>query len=520
MARIHNVPHSRSSIRLLPAMSQETYERWARCLLNIERHVRPQSFDTWFRPTSVNRFDGDILEIEVPTSYFADFVESNYLNLIQRAVEDEAGLKPRITFAVSDDGRSSIETAAAGRSATVSGDQDAPLRPATSFEPKTSELPFPSSSSPAVESQSQSTPRAQIEPASSRESFSSRLLFTPLNQRYTFETFIVGEGNRFAHAAAQAVATSPGQTQFNPLVIYGGVGLGKTHLLQAIGHNALSQMSDLRVAYVPSEKFMSDFIESLRTRKTGEFQRNYRSADVLLIDDIQFLLKGEHTQNEFFHTFNALHQNGKQIAMTCDSPPGELEGLEERLISRFQWGLVTSIEPPDLETRIAILHQKAEIYGIHLTEEVATFLGNYVSSNIRELEGALNHIMACCAVNQVELSVEAARKIVQERLPSESTHLSIEGIQKRVARHFDLTQQLLIGKTRKQEVAMPRQIAMFLAKRLTKSPLKEIGFHFGNRDHSTVIHAVQTIEKKCREDADLARTVEALSESLKQDNIL
>ena len=503
-------------------MPQETHELWARCLLNIERHVRPQSFDTWFRPTTVNRFDAEILEIEVSSSYFADWVESNYLNLIQRAVEEEASLTPRITFAVADEGRPAQGVAPGASNVPVpSPEGDVPLRPMATAEGK-GELPFPS---PQMATAAQNNPslaasRTQIEPASSRESFSSRLLFTPLNQRYTFETFIVGEGNRFAHAAAQAVASSPGQTQFNPLVIHGGVGLGKTHLLQAIGHNALSQESDLRVAYVPSEKFMSDFIESLRTRKTGEFQRNYRSADVLLIDDIQFLLKGEHTQNEFFHTFNALHQSGKQIAMTCDSPPGELEGLEERLISRFQWGLVTSIEPPDLETRIAILHQKAEINGIHLSEEVATFLGNYVSSNIRELEGALNHIMAFCAVNQVELSVEAARKIVLERLPSESTHLSIEGIQKRVARHFELTPQLLVGKTRRQEVSTPRQIAMFLAKRLTKSPLKVIGFHFGNRDHSTVIHAVQTIEKKCQADPELARIVESLSESIQQDTTL
>ena len=261
---------------------------------------------------------------------------------------------------------------------------------------------------------------------------------------------------------------------------------------------------------------MNDFIESLKVQNTEEFQRSYRSADLLLVDDIQFLLRGEQTQGEFFHTFNALHQNSKQIVMTCDSPPGELEGLEERLISRFQWGLVTSIEPPDLETRIAILHQKAEINGINLGEEVATFLGSYISSNVRELEGALNHIMAYCAVNQVELSVGAARTIVHERMSMHSEELNIEGIQKAVAAHFSLTQELLIGKTRKQEVSSPRQIAMFLAKRLTKNPLKVIGLHFGNRDHSTVIHAVQTVGKKCDSDDAFARVVESLSESIQQ----
>ena len=342
------------------------------------------------------------------------------------------------------------------------------------------------------------------------------LSYVPLNQRYIFEMFVVGEGNRFAHAASQAVAQSPGKTQFNPLVIYGGVGLGKTHLLQAIGHHALAAETGLKVLYVPSEKFMSDFIESLRKQNASEFQRLYRSADILLVDDIQFLIRGEHTQNEFFHTFNALHQSGKQIVMTCDSPPGELEGLEERLISRFQWGLVTSIEPPDLETRIAILQKKAEINGILLPDDVATFLGNYISSNIRELEGALNHIMAYCAVNQAELSIDAARKIVKERSTQQRSNLSIEGIQKLVANHFDLTPELLIGKTRKQDVSSPRQIAMYLAKRHTKSPLKVIGLHFGNRDHSTVVHAVQTVDRKCREDPAFAAVVATLSDEIKQ----
>ena len=497
------------------SMAQETHELWAQCLLNIERHVRPQSFNTWFRPTQARRFDAEVLELEVSSSYFADWVESNYLSLIQRAVEEETQLTPTITFTVAEDTgdgprpagtpRESATTAATGSAAAAQatlGPAPEPPAPAPSATP----VPGPGPG-PAAER------RPAVEPSAS---FAGRQLPMPLNERYTFDTFVVGEGNRFAHAAAQAVSKSPGNTQFNPLVIYGGVGLGKTHLLQAIGHHALSGEHGQRVVYVPSEKFMNDFIEAIRARNTAEFQQIYRGADILLVDDIQFLLRGEQTQSEFFHTFNTLHQNGKQIVMTCDSPPGELEGLEERLISRFQWGLVTSIEPPDLETRIAILHQKAEINGIHLTVEVATFLGNYISTNIRELEGALNHIMAYCAVNQEELSVEAARKIVQQRVPAESTHLSIESIQKVVSEHFGLTPELLIGKTRKHEVAAPRQVAMFLAKRLTNSPLKVIGLHFGNRDHSTVIHAVQTVTKKCDDDPAFARIVESLTDQLQQ----
>lgn len=490
-------------------MSQETHELWARCLLNIERHVRPQSFDTWFRPTRARRFDANVLEIEVSSSYFADWVESNYLKLIQSAVEEETKFVPHITFAIADLNGSHVEPESAPAIPTAD-----PLVPEKGLSGAQGDL-WEGTTKGKTDGPKSDAVRKK-EPASG---WAPRPFFTPLNERYTFDTFVIGEGNRFAHAAAIAVSKSPGKTQFNPLVIYGGVGLGKTHLLQAIGHYALSQENNLQVAYVPSEKFMSDFIESLKTRTAAEFQRIYRSADVLLIDDIQFLLKGEHTQTEFFHTFNALHQNGKQIAMTCDSPPGELEGLEERLISRFQWGLVTSIEPPDLETRIAILHNKAEINGIHLTEEVSTFLGNYISTNIRELEGALNHIMAYCAVNQQELNVEAARKIVRERVTTESTHLSIESIQRIVAEHFDITPELLIGKTRKQEITVPRQIAMYLAKKLTKSPLKVIGLHFGNRDHSTVIHAVQSVDKKRQKDPGVSHLVESLSESIQQRHI-
>ena len=477
-------------------MSQDPQELWAHCLLSIEKQIRPQSFSTWFRPAKAKEFNHDKLELEVPSAIISDWIENNYLDLIQRVIREETGLSPKISFAIT---------------ANKLPEQQSPTR----------ETARPAIHATSQKQPSIAAPGAQPSPPiqgtlHEGDEWSTTILFTPLNERYTFDSFVIGEGNRFSHAAAQAVAKSPGKTQFNPLVIYGGVGLGKTHLLQAIGHYALARKTAAKVAYVPSEKFMSNFIEAIKTRSTAEFQRRYRSADILLIDDIQFLLKGEHTQNEFFHTFNALHQNGKQIAMTCDSAPGELEGLEERLISRFKWGLVTSIEPPDLETRIAILHQKAEISGIPLPDDVASFLGNFISSNIRELEGALNHLMAYCAVHQVELSVEVCRKIIQERLPTRSSHLGIEAIQQAVADHFGIPPELLIGKTRKQEIALARQVAMYLAKRLTQNPLKVIGLHFGNRDHTTVIHAVQTIEKKCLDDLNLAHLVGVLSASIQQ----
>lgn len=443
------------------------------------------------------QFDEDALALEVPSAIISDWIENNYLTLIRRIIHEETGFDPKIRFSITVQ-----EPMAAGTDRHNTPPKDAGTN-----------APLPTGIEPSGEQRTESEGQNT---SSKADEWCSSILFTPLNERYIFDTFVIGEGNRFSHAAAQAVAKSPGKTQFNPLVIYGGVGLGKTHLLQAIGHYALARKTAARVAYVPSEKFMSNFIEAIKMRSTAEFQRLYRSADILLIDDIQFLLKGEHTQNEFFHTFNALHQNGKQIAMTCDSAPGELEGLEERLISRFKWGLVTSIEPPDLETRIAILHQKAEISGIPLPDDVASFIGNFISSNIRELEGALNHLMAYCAVHQVELSVEVCRKIIQERLPGRSSHLGIEAIQQAVADHFGIAPELLIGKTRKQEIALARQIAMYLAKRLTQNPLKVIGLHFGNRDHTTVIHAVQTIEKKCIGDTNLAHLVDLLSSSIQQ----
>tara|TARA_Y100000588_G_C14259232_1_gene926873 strand:- start:1054 stop:2493 length:1440 start_codon:yes stop_codon:yes gene_type:complete len=474
-------------------MTLESHEIWAQCLLNIEGRVLARSFDTWFRTTRASQFDSENVVIEVQSAWSADFVESNYLTLIQKVVKEETGFAPEIRFEVAENkletpNRSELEpTKETGENAQA----------AVSLPPH-------------KEEKINVTSEEEVDPL-------SRQLFTSLNEKYTFETFVIGEGNSFAHAAAQAVAKSPGNTQFNPLVIYGGVGLGKTHLLQAIGQYALTHSIVERVAYVPSEKFISDFIHiAIKMRKQAEFQRLYRGADILLVDDIQFLPKTEATQNEFFHTFNALYQAGKQIVMTCDSPPGKLDGLEERLVSRFQWGLLTSIDPPDLETRIAILHQKAEISGIRLPEDVAVFLGNHVSSNIRELEGALIHMMAYCSVNNSELTVEVARRVIQERIPKHSTELSIEVIQRHIADHFDLSQELLISKTRKKEITMPRQIAMFLAKQLTDNPLKLIGLHFGNRDHSTVIHAIQTIDKRCKEDPTFAQLVDNLKNSIHQ----
>ena len=455
---------------------QDPQELWAQCLLNIESQVRPQSFANWFSQTSVSRFDEDLLVIQVPSAFSAAWVEEHYLQMIQAVVMEETTLTPRISFVVAQAPQPAL-------------DQVLPI--------------------PAPEEESTENEQEEVEAGPAQIS---------LNKRYTFEEFIIGDSNQIALATALAVANAPGKTEFNPLVIYGGAGLGKTHLLQAIGHHAHSLNVAEKVVYVPSEKFMGDFVQSLRDRdKASEFKNFYRNADVLLVDDIQFLLHGEQTQNEFFHTFNALHQSEKQIVMTCDSPPGHLDGLEERLKSRFIWGLATAINPPELETRIAILHKKAERNGIRIPDGVATLLGNHIRSNVRELEGTLISLMAYCSIHKKELDIEAAKHILDELGPSPS-ELSIEAIQQQVADHFNLTQEQLIGKGRTQEVVAARHLAMFLVRRLIGSHFTAIGLHFGNRDHSSIIHAVRTVEKKCKNDPAFARLAEDLSNTIRRQN--
>ena len=458
---------------------QDPQELWAQCLLNIERQVRPQSFANWFLQTSVNHFDEDSLVIQVPSAFSAAWVEEHYLKMIQSVVREETALTPKISFIVAQAPQPIL-------------DPVIPIKQGLS----------------ANEGEPPEDEQKEIEAGSAQ---------TSLNKRYTFEEFIVGDNNRFAHATALAVANAPGKTQFNPLVIYGGVGLGKTHLLQAIGHHAYNLNLAEKVVYVPSEKFMSDFINSLRDRNTSEFQNFYRSVDILLVDDIQFMLRGEQTQNEFFHTFNALHQSEKQIVMTCDSAPGHLYGLEERLKSRFIWGLATAIDLPELETRIAILHKKAERNGMRIPDDVAALLGNHIRSNVRELEGTLISLMAYCSIHKKELDIEAAKHIIQEKGPS-LAELSIESIQQHVADHFNLTQGQLTGKGRTQDVVAARHLAMFIVKRLIGSHFTTIGLHFGNRDHSSIIHAVRTIEKKCKNDPAFAKLAEDLSNTIRRQN--
>jgi chromosomal replication initiator protein len=332
-----------------------------------------------------------------------------------------------------------------------------------------------------------------------------------LNPRYTFDNFIKGEGNQLARAAAGAISDNPGGTSFNPLFLYGGVGLGKTHLIQAIGNQIAKNFPGKKVIYLSSDIFTVEFVESIQTNKVNEFSNFYRSMDVLIIDDIQFLIGKEKTQDLFFHIFNTLHQSRKQIILSSDKPPKDLKGLDERLISRFQWGLTADIQPPELETRIAILKRKAETYGMMVSNEILEYIATNITSNIRELEGCLIKLLASVSLNSKEINFELAKKTVKEIATDRKTStLTIETITRVVCEHLGVAENKIRDKTRKKEIVLARQIAMYLAKNLTLSSLKTIGLHFGGRDHSTVIHACNSIEEHKIKDISFGKILDEI----------
>lgn len=437
---------------------------WSQCLEDLSSQLPLQSFETWFKPIKAVEYSSQKLHLEVPSQFFSNWVEQHYQHLLQRVVTARVGDGVEVVFDVREGGI---------------------------FE----EVPFP---------HHLHTPES-IPPK-------PELMVDPiaLNPRFSFETFVVGNSNQFAHAASKAVAEAPGKTAFNPLLIYGGVGLGKTHLLQAIASYALSHVTAMKVIYISSEKFISDFITSIQNNKTTEFTSLYRGVDLLLVDDIQFFTNKERTQEEFFHTFNTLHQRGKQIVLTCDRLPRELQGLEERLISRFLWGLVTDIQTPDLETRVAILQKKADNDGVVIPHDVLLYIAQNIKSNIRELESCLIKLLAYSSLTGQEISAEMAQEVLHDQIESTRKWITIESLQETVASYFNLSSDLLRARTRKKEIVVPRQIAMYLCKHLTDSSLKTIGLHFGGRDHTTVIHAQQTIEEKLQKNPQLKRDVDTI----------
>jgi chromosomal replication initiator protein len=466
--------------------NDEAHAVWRACLDSIREQLNTQSFKTWFEPIVPLYVRGTTLTVQVPSQFFYDWLEEHYTDVIKSALPLVLGKGAAIEYVVhAEDPQLDLEYAA--------------------------RIPVPKEPEPQGLSMA---PVLPLTTRSSRYESREQPFQTFLNPRYTFENFIKGDSNQLARAAASAVANNPGGTSFNPLVIYGGTGLGKTHLIQAIGNSAIANGKAKRVIYVSSEKFTVEFVDAIQSDRTSDFINFYRSMDVLIVDDIQFFAGKEKTQDSFFHTFNELHQVGKQIVLSSDRPPKELKGLDDRLLSRFQWGLTADIQPPDLETRIAILRKKSETDGIDLPQEVVECVATNVTSNIRELEGCLISLLAKASLEGREINADLARDVVKMVVGDVRSPITIETIQRTVCDYFNIPEDLIRAKTRKQEIVNARQVAMYLAKELTNSSLKTIGLHFGGRDHSTVIHAYQSVEDQMRIDSKYQAHVQQVRKRL------
>lgn len=429
---------------------------WEQTLILLQDELSPPSLDTWLKSAVPQSFDNKVLVLSVPNVFAKNWIENRYASIILNKLKFLLGYPVTIQFKVSDSDWS---------------------------PPRSDELPH-----------------------------------TSLNPKYTFENFVVGNSNRFAHAASMAVSEAPAKA-YNPLFIYGGVGLGKTHLMHAIGNHILEQKPSMKVVYVSSETFTNGLINAIRDDTTAEFRNRYRTADVLLIDDIQFLAGKERTQEEFFHTFNTLHEASKQVVISSDRPPKEIPTLEDRLRSRFEWGLITDIQTPDLETRTAILRKKAQLEGLDIPDEVTQYIANQIHSNIRELEGALNRIIAYTTLHGNQITLDFTIQILKDILPPVSKKpITINLIQETVADFFGLKVEDLKAKKRTREVAFPRQIAMYLTREITDLSLPKIGEGFGGRDHTTVLHACEKISSDLKNDETLKSILNELSNRLYSGN--
>jgi len=432
---------------------------WARLLSVLELKLPPAVLDTWVRPSRLVAVDGDHIQIGAPNKFSRDWLVEHHLDALRAAARECLGGNPRISVVVE--------------------------------------------SAPEPGARTRELPARDAGPA----------LAAGLNPRYTFETFVVGSSNQFAQAACQAIAELPSKA-YNPLFIYGGVGLGKTHLLHAIGHQASRLFLPLTIMYLSSERFTNDLINAIRYDRMAEFRAKYRTIDVLLIDDIQFISGKERTQEEFFHTFNDLYESHKQIVVSSDSSPKQIPDIEERLRSRFEWGLIADIQPPDFETRVAILKKKAEIERVRVPDDIAYLIASRIRSNIRELEGSLTRMIAFCALTGREMSLDLAQEVLADLWGEEEKIITIEQIQRKVSDFFGLKLSDLKAKTRTKAVAFPRQVAMYLARQLTHASLTEVGRAFGGKDHTTVLHAVGKIQALLQEDPKLRKTIDTLTQGL------
>ena len=455
---------------------------WLQILAALEKKVIRQSFETWLKPTRYSHTNGRIVYVRVPSPEFRH-VGDKYGDLIQEAIDLQSLDVDDVLFVTMDEDPSAPPQR-----------KDGGFGPVASYAP--SAPPPPTSAQSRAEQQ--------------RFDWSTA---AQLNSRYTFENFVIGNGNQFARAASLAVAERPSRA-YNPLFLYGGVGMGKTHLMHAIGHEVKRRNPSAVISYVSAEKFTNEMITSLRNDRMTSFRDRFRSVDVLLIDDIQFIAQKERTQEEFFHTFNALHESMRQIVIASDRPPKELPEIEDRLRSRFEWGLIADIQPPDLETKVAILQKKAESEQVVLPIDVALFIASNVRTNVRELEGALVRLTAWSQLNHVEITLQSSQQCLKQFIDMQVRKVTIESIQRAVAEQFGMRVSDLKQKNNSRNVVVPRQIAMYLAKQMTEASLPEIGRQFGNKHHTTVMHSIGKIDEQRRTDKDLQRMINKLQENL------
>lgn len=458
---------------------------WSSAQEQLRSMLSADTFNLWFAPLRATGMEGDSVVLEVANDFCEVWLKDNYQGLLQDVLSIAAARQLRAKFVVAC-GHNSPSVSMASVAAPV----------------KKAELPIAPKPKPAI---SPATPERAATNGNGEWNF---------NPKNTFETFVVGNNNNFAYAAAKAVAEAPGKS-YNPLFLYGGVGLGKTHLLHAIGQHVASTKKGARVGYVSSEKFTNEYIDAIQNNSLVKFRKKYRQTDVLLIDDIQFLAGKERIQEEFFHTFNALHEAHKQIVLTCDRPASEIQGLEHRLVSRFEWGLVTDLQPPDVEMRQAILKKKAASMGVTLPDEIMSFLAHRIRTNIRRLEGALIRVASYASLTGKKLNVEVVEGLLREILHEEGRFsVNIEVIQKKVAEHFDIRLADMTSKRRPENIAFPRQVAMFLSRQMTENSLSTIGEAFGGRDHGTVLHACRLVKDRMEIDANVRQVVSYLEKQL------
>ncbi len=436
---------------------------WDKVIIQLKEELNNHNFNTWINPIQFESIEGNIINLLVPNKFFSDWIKDNYKSRIEEIINKISTKKISVNIKISN-----IKV------------------------------------------------KNEIKNIYIEEEVEEKKVITnnTLNSKYTFESFVSGPSNQFAHAAAMAVANNPATT-YNPLFIYGGVGLGKTHIINAIGNYIHNKNNSIKIAYYSSEKFMNELINSLRYAKMEDFRNKFRSMDVLLIDDIQFIAGKERTQEEFFHTFNALYESHKQIIVTSDKFPKEIPGLEERLRSRFEWGLIADIQAPDVETKLAILKMKADQNGLNIPEDVAFFLASSITSNVRELEGYLVRIGAYASLTSTPIDMDMAKNILKDILIEQNREISIESIQKIVANHFNIKTAELKSSKRLKTLVLPRQVAMYISRKMTSSSFPEIGNRFGGKDHSTIIHAIKKIEQKMEEDIQLKTTVERLMDNMR-----